>query len=158
MALVTVDEVKEHMGLTTAEHDAELLRLCNTASVVVQEHAGPTLEQGTFTETSCGGRVLLQHRPVVSVVDGTVVDGGVGYADLPAGATSVTYTAGLSEVPEEAVDAALLYVSWRYRRNHGGSETYMPAAYDGVAPMGTAAIGALIRQALGPLARGPRVG
>jgi hypothetical protein len=167
------------MGVTSTAHDAEITRLCSQSLGVVENMAGPALERRQFTERYAGGRSLLLRRyPVVSVESiGSVVNGVSTLATDPTsyaiingemgsigspyayGTVEVTYTAGLAVVPDEAVDAALVFVSYKYRRNHGGSESYMPAGVDGgiAPPMGTTALREQVRLALGPYARGPVV-
>ena len=70
------------------------------------------------------------------------------------------YTAGLPAVPDEAIDAALVFISYKYRRNHGGSATYMPAGADAsiAPPMGVAALKEQMRLALGSYAKGGNFG
>jgi hypothetical protein len=178
-SLVTLAEAKTYMGVTSAAHDVEITRYCGQALGVVENMAGPALVRRSFTERYDGGRSLLLHRyPVVSVQSGgsvvngavtlatgltsyAVIDGTIGRVGSPFGygTVEVTYTAGLEVVPDEAVDAALVFVSYKYRRNHGGSESYMPAGVDGgiAPPMGTKALRDQIRLALGPYARGVTV-
>lgn len=179
--LVTLAEAKAYMGVTTSAHDVEIGRLVAQADGVVQNLAGPTLLRSTETERYAARRTLLLRRyPVVSVTavasivggistaytgpatDYAVIDPDLGEISSPfaGGSVDVTYTAGLPEAPAEAVDAALVFVSYKYRRNHGGSESYMPAGQDsGIAPpMGVTALRDQIRLALGPYARGPSVG
>lgn len=179
MALVTLPAAKLYMGVTSNTHDAEITRLCRQSLGVVENIAGPALVRRQFTERHDGRSTLLLDRyPVLSVesvgsVAGggvtlststasfAVIDGAVGRIASPFGygTVEVTYTAGLATVPDEAVDAALVFVSYKYRRNHGGSESYMPAGVDGgtAPPMGTRALRDQIRLALGPYACGMRV-
>lgn len=175
MPLTTVAEAKAYMGVSTTAHDAEITRLVAQADGVVQSHAGPALQQQTFVERHPGGRLLILRRyPVVSVTSIGQVSGGVStlhtgpasdYAIINAevgsiaspfssGNVEVTYVAGPVTPPPEAVDAALVFVSYKYRRNHGGSESYMPAGVDGgiAPPMGVGALEQQIRLALGPYA------
>lgn len=178
-ALVTLAEAKAYMGVTANTHDAEITRLCNASLGAVELVAGPALVRRQFVETyiaSGSGQLLLNRYPIVSlfsvasVVAGvvtvspspaTIADPDLGRIDSPFsyGTVRVTYTAGLSPTPDEAVDAALIYVSYKYRRNHGGSESYMPAGVDGgiAPPMGTRALGEQMRLALGQFAGGMRV-
>lgn len=156
--LVTLAEAKAYMGVTTSAHDTEIARLVAQAGGVVQNLAGPTPLIATFNDPVVGG--LLPHYPIVSVtaLDVTVVNASIG--QVRTSATEVTYTAGLSSTPPpEFVDAALLFISYKYRRNHGGSESYMPAGQDsGIAPpMGVTALYQQIRLALGEHAKGATV-
>lgn len=177
MPLTSLPEAKAYMGVTTTANDAEIALLVEQADGVVQNHAGPALQQATFVERHVGGPVVLLHRyPIVSITSvSTVYSGTVTAADVSsygiadaelgeiftpsASRVEVTYVAGFATPPAEAVDAALLFVSYKYRRNHGGSETYMPAGADsGIAPpMGVGALEQQIRLALGSYARGPSV-
>lgn len=180
MALTTLAEAKTYMDVKTAAHDAEITRLVAQADGVVQNMAGPAVQRATFVERHSGRAVLLLDRyPIVSVTsvgsvsggvstlytgpttDFAVIDGNVGSIASPfhSGLVEVTYIAGPLTPPAEAVDAALLFISYKYRRNHGGSESYMPAGVDGgiAPPMGVTALEQQIRLALGAYARGPSV-
>ncbi len=153
--LVTLDEAKAYMGVEITADDVEILRLCSSATDVVQSHAGPTPFLGTYTETVAPGVALVRHRPLVSVqtADAEIVSSDAGTIRSYGG--EVTYTAGLESVPDAYVDAALVFISYKYRRNRGGSESYMPAGADGgiAPPMGVSALEQQIRLALGPYAR-----
>lgn len=179
MALVTLAEAKSYMGVSTAAHDAEITRLIAQADGVVQEMAGPAVQRATFVERYSGGStILLARYPVVSVTSvGQVVNGVTTLATDPSryaiinasigqiaspfgsGNVEVTYVAGPLTPPAEAVDAALVFISYKYRRNHGGSESYMPAGVDGgiAPPMGVTALHQQMRLALGSYARGTSV-
>lgn len=176
MPLTTLAEAKTYMGVTTASHDAEITRLINQADGVVQEMAGPALQRVTFVERHSGGPTLLLGRyPIVSltsvatvargivgtpnVTDGYVLDSNRIVSPFGEAQVEVTYVAGPLTPPAEAVDAALVFISYKYRRNHGGSESYMPSGVDGgiAAPMGVTTLHQQIRLALGSYARGMRV-
>jgi hypothetical protein len=176
--LVTLAEAKTYMGLTSVEHDDEINRYIAQADGVIQSHAGPAIQRDTFVERYSARRDLLLNRyPVESITSiGTVGSDGLvtpldasSYHILDArmgklslfsyGLVEVTYVAGSLTPPAEAVDAALVFISYKYRRNHGGSESYMPAGQDaGISPpMGVDALTRQIRLALGDYARGPSV-
>ena len=170
MSLTTLAEAKSYMDVKTSAHDLEIVRLCAASLGVVENLAGPALVRRTFAAeryTASGSTLLLRRYPVVSVtsvgslnslgaitlaqsgfyvIDGNRIASPYGY-----GTVEVTYVAGLPAVPDEAVDAALIYVSYKYRRNHGGSESYMPAGVDGgiAPPMGVDALHRQIALALG---------
>lgn len=177
MALTTLAEAKIYMDVKTSAHDGEITRLVAQADGVVQHLAGPALQRATFVERYAGGpTVLLDRYPVVSLTSvaaitrgvagtadttGYIVDASSGLIAPPftSGQIEVTYLAGPLNPPAEAVDAALVFISYKYRRNHGGSESYMPAGPDGAVapPMGVDALHRQIRLALGSYARGMRV-
>ena len=181
MSLTTLFDAKAYMGVKSIVNDPEIERLVRTADGVIQLNAGPALMTGTFVERHPGGRtILLQRYPVTSITSvGSVVgdvstlytglasaygiiDAASGVIGSPyaRGIVEVTYVAGLTQPPAEAVDAALVYVSYKYRRAHGGSEAFTPAGADGsvAPPMGVSALEQQIRLALGSYARGPAVG
>lgn len=173
MPLTSLAEAKAYMGVTTIEHDVEITRLVSQADDVVQEWAGPTAIRATYVdEVTVRGPLLLPRYPVVSVTsvetfNGTgfttdttpaaVFDGNVTTTYRYGSRLRITYVAGLAAIPAAYVDAALVWISYKYRRNHGGSETYMPSGVDGSIspPMGTRAVRDQIVAALGPYARGP---
>ena len=182
MALTTLLDAKTYLGFpnpaTPHGHDAEIERYVAQADGVIQTHAGPAVQRATFVERylANGPTLLLDRYPVVSVTsigsvagdvstlytgaasDYAVVNAEIGRISTPysSGQVEVTYAAGLATPPAEAVDAALLFISYKYRRNHGGSETYMPSGVDsGIAPpMGVTALKQQIRLALGEYAKG----
>ena len=153
--LVTADMAYETFDFSEDDRD-EVERYCAAALDVVQNLCGQTLIRQTFTEDVCGTK-LLKHWPVVSATLNDTVLTVTG--DTVTGYGTVVYTAGLPEIPVQAVDAALIYVGYRYRRNHGGSESFMPAGVDGAInmPMGIKTLTDQMRFALGSYARGPSV-
>lgn len=181
MSLTTLADAKAYLGVESPKWDAEIARLAAAADGVVQSHAGPALARGTFTERHTARSVLLLRRyPVVSVTSVGSVSGGVvtlyagavtGFGVIDAdvgtiacpfssGTVEVVYVAGLATVPPEAVDAALVYVAYKYRRNHGGTASYTPAGADAsiAPPQGVPSLEAQLRLALGEHARGPSIG
>lgn len=183
MALVTLPQAKRFLDFDDPEaahrHDEELERYCRQADGVVQKVAKQTLVSDTYVDRvdALGGEVLLPRTPVVSITswstvgyDGTALDTAVGGGLLDAehgrarlgsafGPVEVTYVAGLEEVPDEAVDAALLFVSYKYRRNHGGAEGFQLAGADAVTPnpMSANALRQQLALALGPYAALPAI-
>ena len=179
MSLTTLFDAKAYMGVKSIVNDPEIERLIRAADGVIQKYAGPALVSGTFVERHNGNasEVWLHRYPVTaitsvgSVVNGVstlsaastywVVNAAQGVIRTPyTGTVEVTYVAGLAQPPAEAVDAALVYVSYKYRRAHGGSESYTPAGNDGsiAPPVGVGTIEQQISFALGSYARGPAVG
>lgn len=178
MALVTLAQVKTYMGLTSTANDDELNRLIGAATGGVELMSWATLERRTFTAERVTVGALLR-APLVSIsafglvgyngvvtayTDPTgysIINPAAGTINYPytTGTVEVTYIAGLATVPDEAADAALVWISYKYRRNHGGSETFMPAGVDGsvAPPMGTTALGQQVRLALGQYAIAGRV-
>lgn len=176
--LVSIEQVQTYLDLPGGVHEDELRRLIAQATGVVQMHAGPTLIAGTFVDTVevRGGRAVLPHWPILApaptatyldfrgepvAVTVHVLDASIGLVSVAGRRerVTVTYAAGLDEVPAEAEDAALVFIAYKYRRNHGGSESYLPAGVDAqvVTPMGTKTLADQLALALGEYARGPLV-
>lgn len=127
--LVSLDEVRRHLGLGTPataaqrRRDADLESLADAMTELVEDYCGRRFRPATIEQVWAGGgsAILLDTLPVASVV--SVVDGGVTLA-APAyrlsaaagvlyrraggwGETTVTYVAGTS-VPPEPVRLAVL--------------------------------------------------
>lgn len=176
MSLTTLAEAKAYMSVKSGDHDAEIARLVAQADGVVQNMAVEALQRATFVERHpAASTILLNRCPIVSLTSVSLVTRGVVGAAVTTGfvldastisspfaysTVEVTYVAGPLVAPPEAVDAALVFVSYKYRRNHGGSESYMPAGVDGgiAPPMGVGALEQQIRLALGQYARGALIG
>lgn len=166
--LVSLDRVKTHLGLeNTTRHDAELVDLIESCTPVIEELAGPVFPR-TVTEPLRGN--VLRFAPVMSVLSvsngGVTVDPASYVLDGPAGLfdltvwsrdVTVTYVAGRATVPANIRRAALRWISWSWRRDHGGSESYMPAGDDAVPGLGVVGIEKELRHILGPDLRGMRV-
>lgn len=166
--LVELEQVKTYLGLQgEAQYDDELRLLIGAATPLIEELVGPVLPR-TVTET-VRGRVLRQS-PVLSVL--AVERGGLALTpteyvlDAPAGllngtalvGSTITYVAGLETVPADVQRAALRWISWSWRRDHGGSETYQPGGDDATIPgPGVRGIEAELRHILSARLRGMRV-
>lgn len=135
MALLTLEEAKEQLNITSSSSDVELQAYIDSLTAVVERYVGP-VEQREVSETVEGGAVVcLRRTPVVAltaftplltggtsveVVD-VVVDGSTGIVRrvdggrLTGGPWTVTYTAGRGEVPATINLAArmLLQHLWR---------------------------------------------
>lgn len=156
MSLVTLAQVKTHLGLeTTTRHDAELTLLIESATPVLEQWTGALLFR-TVVETPRGA-FLTQH-PVVSITsalrDGQPVMGvnatSTGLLSGPWVSATVTYTVGqYATAPANVQRAALRWIAWSWRRDHGGSDTYQPGGTDATIPgPGVRGIEAELRQIL----------
>lgn len=164
--IVSIHDVRTITGLTDATKDREQVELISAAVPVIEDWVGPILPR-TVTETPVES--VLSQRPVLAVTSVTkggsavttpyTLNGPAGLVTgLPTG-TVVTYTAGYRPIPSNIRRAVLRWVAWSWRRDHGGSETYLPAGDDAtpIAP-GVGGIEREIWHILGPYRRGPHVG
>jgi hypothetical protein len=136
MALVTLEEAKRQLDITGDSEDVELQTYIDALPAVIEGFVG-VIEQREVTDRVTGGGAALAvlHPPLLSVtsltgagaaysVDALTVDGAagiIGRADgspFPAGAYTVTYTAGRPEVPPTIKLAALVLLQhlWRTQR------------------------------------------
>lgn len=161
MPLVTLSDVKDYLNITSTTHDAELDDFLDTALAAIQAIIGPLSGQ-TFTEEfdEHGPRIVLSHTPVMSVqsvsiepwmgqapVDDTaawrlntttgvlrrkVVGGSLPYYGTGSIFT-VTYTAGLADVPMDINRAILMQVKNMWSSQRGAMP--MPAGGDTPPPV-----------------------
>lgn len=122
--VVSLDEVKAHLNISSTAHDGELRRLVAVACAAGESYTGRVFGRRTVTDTFDGGLsgVILRRLPVLAV--STVTEGGTavgadGYRLDPAGSgvltraasgwpsiwqpglgtVQVTYTAGYASQP-----------------------------------------------------------
>jgi hypothetical protein len=177
MTIVTLPEVQQHLDLT--DHDDELTLLLEEADAKIDDLAGPVIAR-TVTETVVvrNGYALLSSVPLeitgvtgsngVALTGWTTDDiGGIGgLRAAPAGfltsgeygtAVTVEYVAGRvaagDPVPARFKRAALRYIGWAWRREHGGSDTYMPDGDGTSTALGVAGIEKELRFILGKSVR-----
>lgn len=69
MALVTLSDVKTHLGITTSADDALLALLQGSADDFVEQYCGRSFAGGSFTEDHPGGArmAFLRNYPVTAV-------------------------------------------------------------------------------------------
>jgi hypothetical protein len=135
MALVTLEEAKRQLNLTTDREDVELQTYIDALPGVIEGLVG-VVEPRSITDQLPGGVAALSvlHPPVLEVtalsgagttydVADLVVDGGAGVITrtngvFRGGPYTVTYTAGRSEIPPTIKLAALILLQhlWRTQR------------------------------------------
>lgn len=144
MALLTLDEAKDQLDITTSSHDTELQAYVEGVTAAIEAHVGP-VENRSVTEThdvpACGARVLvLRQTPAVSLASAVpVLTGGIAYdvagldLDGPTGTVRrldggrlygplrITYTAGRGVVPATITLAARIMVQHLWRTQYGAS-------------------------------------
>lgn len=83
MTLVTLDEVKDYLEITSTNHDARLTNLISYASQAVESYCGRELVANTYTEYHDGGTpsVFLDRFPINNVTVVAEYD-GTNYANL----------------------------------------------------------------------------
>ena len=145
-AFATLNQLREHLNLTTANHDAELMQFLAAAQGHVEELIGNVLHREVIEEAeSIGGTVYLEESPVVSVT--SVTSGGSPLAGwvlkprsgllrkvLASGPVTVTYTTGRAECPDAVVVATLIIAEHLWRTQLGGSPSALPADDTSTAP------------------------
>jgi hypothetical protein len=71
-ALVTLDEVKTHLHISTDVHDDQIQGFIDAATAYIQGLTGPIVAQ-SFTETHCpGGEFIVVYHPPVLTVESIV--------------------------------------------------------------------------------------
>lgn len=173
MALLTADQVKDGIGITTAlntRDTALVAQIAASIGPVIESICGP-VEQRTETLTTSGGvaAVLLPYRPqsITSVTEaGTVtadfyadLDAGIVYAGsrlarriFAAGDLVVVYEVGYTTVPDHVIFAAMeqCRIWWQ----QGQQSTFTAYGYDGEVPQSVPmgfAISNRVRELLAPL-------
>jgi len=141
--LVSLQDAKDHLQITSTTFDEELRRMIAGASNVIETLAGPIAVQ-TFTDVVCGNAtILLTRQPVVSITSITgqlassptilvsdllINPSGVvsrasraGFYNLP---YTVVYKAGFSAaLPQRFVEATLVQLAHMWETQRGGSVT-----------------------------------
>ncbi|MFE7347521.1 hypothetical protein [Streptomyces fimicarius] len=153
MALLTLDDAKAQLNITTTSNDSELQVYVDAVGPVIERFVGPVTER-TVSEVqdvaSDGVRVLvLRTTPVVSLVSvESLLAGGTSYAvgalvlDEGAGLVRrvdggwlrgplrVTYTAGRSEVPATINLAARMLVQHLWQTQNASRGPVLPGGGD----------------------------
>jgi hypothetical protein len=152
MTLVTLEEAKRQLDIDTDSHDAELQLYVDALDAVIEGYVG-VVEQREVTDTVTGGGPALAvlHPPLVSVTsvagpvgassvsyaaDGLTVNGSAGVVGrldggcFPAGAYTVTYTAGRASVPPTVKLAALILLQHLWRTQYGATRVPVGGADD----------------------------
>lgn len=158
MSLVTLDEVKQQLGIELDDHgdDDELWFYVAGITSVAEDKTNRVLAKREVTaRLSLRGarRFRLPHKPVISMtslisLDGAIsydvsatamyVDGDTGLVDVlpsasaPIGLCLATYQAGYATVPEKYRRGALIVLQhvWETQRGVGSSEPGVLGADD----------------------------
>ena len=73
MALATLSEIKNGLGITSTNFDAQIVALINPVSALIEREAGRKFDCATFTERHMGGEptIALREYPVLSITSVT---------------------------------------------------------------------------------------
>jgi hypothetical protein len=110
VAVLTLGELKRHLGAKASDDEADLTALIDAAEAAVAQRCGPLVSTSTTKRVRGGGRALvLPVTPVVSVTSvtgksGSLVDAGSYFVWGDSGV--VTATAGFAEEFYDVVYAA----------------------------------------------------
>ncbi|MFJ6561862.1 hypothetical protein ACIQMV_18775 [Streptomyces sp. NPDC091412] len=141
MALITLDDAKAQLDITSDAHDTELQGYVDALTPVIEGIVGP-VETRAVTET-VGGRgptLCLAQTPAVELISVTPLTGGTGldvarlHLDGAAGTImrldgayfdgrlwTVVYSAGRGSVPPTIRLAALILLQHLWRTQYGAS-------------------------------------
>lgn len=140
--VVSLDEVKDHLGKTTDGDDGELMEYVEAATSIVEKYIGPVVAQAFIERHSSGRRFVLRRTPILSVtsvvpwlatgatyaVVDLVLDADTGVVErsngMPfiSGPFRVTYQAGRTVVPPNARLAALIIIGHLWETQRGRSK------------------------------------
>ena len=141
MALLTLDEAKAQLDITTDSEDAELQAYIDALTAPIERHVGP-VEIRTVTEVVNGRAALvLTQVPVVSLTSltplttgGTAIGAGDVFVDNDSGVVhrvdcgqfaggpwTAVYEAGRGEVPPTINLAARILLQHLWRTQYGAS-------------------------------------
>ncbi|MEU9789108.1 hypothetical protein AB0E27_00540 [Streptomyces sparsogenes] len=142
MALLTLDEAKAQLDITSTAHDVELQVYVDALDAVIEGYVGVVTPREVAELVDGGGPTLsLRHPPVIALASvSAALTGGTGYAadtlhlDGPAGIIrrldggcftggpwTVVYTAGRDSVPPTIKLAALILLQHLWRTQYGAS-------------------------------------
>jgi len=134
--LVTLDELKTYLKITTAEEDQRLEQLRSAAESEAKRYCGRQFEKGTYTEETdaAGGVIWLNETPIESVTSVTTEagealtvrkvykDSGLVVLEQSyTGMVEVQYTGGLSTIPDDLKLAVLRLAEFFYAKTAGVS-------------------------------------
>ena len=134
--LVTLDELKMYLKITGTEEDYRLEQIRSAAEAEVKRYCRRQFEYGTYTEETetIGGVVWLTETPVESVSEVKTPEGAIltvyrleketGVVALQqnyTGPVIVSYTGGLSEIPNDLKLAGLGLGGVFFAKTQGGS-------------------------------------
>ena len=154
---ISLTDVKNHLNITVADDDAELLAMLNAATGLIEGVVGPLSRRPVVGETHSGGRgtVLLKQAPVLEVTgcseNGTSLTAGAYSIDGESGVLtrtsgylkytwsegynniSVDYVAGRSIIPADLAHAVLelvrhLWTTQRGSIRRSGTDDYVPGS------------------------------
>ncbi len=130
----SLDDVKAWLGETTTTKDAVISRLCQAVTTAIDQHLGTGLLATTYTEKrdgNGGARMGTKNIPITAVTSVTVNGAAIAAGSVTApgfyfddrfiilngysfvrgfGNVTLTYMAGLSAVPRDVQQAAILTV------------------------------------------------
>ena len=124
-----LNKLKSHLRITANDLDDELCAKLCAAIDQAEHHIGRIILKSTLIDTIPFSSIVTLSRPLLSVdgieVDGASVDlAGVevdvfaGTATLPQGiqgnAMTVTYEAGMVQIPADIVEAVLLLAAYHF--------------------------------------------
>jgi hypothetical protein len=133
--------LKAHLRVTASDLDGELRGKLRAAIGVAEHRIGRVIPLTEVTDTLPFSQTLTLSRPLVSVdgvkVDGVAVEGWeadtfTGTVTLPEGtggaSVTVTYTAGMPQIPDDIVSAILLVASSLFSNPMDSVETLPKAS------------------------------
>lgn len=134
--LVTLDELKTYLRITGTEEDQRLEQIRSAAESEVKRYCRRQFEYGNYTEETdaAGGVIWLNETPIESVTSVTIEEGEAltvrkvyalsGLVVLEqsyTGMVEVTYTGGLSTIPDDLKLAVLRLAEFFYSKTAGVS-------------------------------------
>lgn len=165
---ITLDELKDHLNITSSRDDAELMLHLGAAVGAVEGIVGP-LTARTVVETARGNgsTVLLSQYPVVSVTSLTETELPITYStNLAAGLLSEVYTYGTVEatyvvgrttIPDDLRLAVLIIAGHLWKLQQGATPSALQGDEFDVTPGMGYAIPSRAQDLLAPHALPPSV-
>lgn len=178
--LVSLAQVKAHLGKTTTRDDDELELMIAAATESIEDRVGPVVRRTVTGERQRHNgteAIYLRQAPVISVTSVTPVDGGtaltvglldidpttgrVAYADgstrFGSGVYLWTYVAGRSLVPAGLQLAALNYIRGSWETQRGAAGLPLAGAEEATEVPGMGLVNWRLEQDLRPFVRLPGI-
>lgn len=151
--ILSLQQAKTQLGLTTATHEDDLRMFIAAAGVAVEDHVGRKLVRRTVTDEKhyrvCGS-LILNRAPVRSLTSVATLDGATTWtvADLdvdeptgivtpitgsrPSGNLKVTYVCGMRSIPANYLLAVRMITEhlWQTMRPFSGGGSLTPGALE----------------------------
>ena len=148
--IISLADARAQLNFSSTDSDEELRTYLEATTGAIENHLGQKIARQTVTEevwVSTGGPIVLTWSPVLSLTSVAAADGSITYdvtglrasingivttvaGNLPAGAVTVTYVAGMPVVPGNIGLAARIVLQHLWETQRGTAGARRPGGMD----------------------------